>query len=438
MFARMQAPLGMPQKNFLGRTGFVKTIVQKFGGTSVATPELREKVVGRVREAMKEGCQPVAVVSAMGREGDPYATDTLKALAEDIYPDIGLRELDLVMSCGEILSAVVLVATLQREGIKARAMTGSQAGLITDGDYGGAQVLDCKTKTLRSCLEQGEVVVVAGFQGATPEGEVNTMGRGGSDTTAVILGAALNAERVDVFTDVSGIATADPRILKDARIISQVSYSEVCQMAYEGAKVVHPTAIEVAMKNNVTVAVKSLEESGPGTMITEESEIGGKDYGVDPRQVVTGIAHVPDLAQFMIDFPEPDAKLELDMFEKLGEEGISIDLISVFPNLKVFSVEEEDIKQTEKVLKKLKLKYRIKKDCAKVSVVGAGMRNIPGVVGRVVRTLQNNSIDILQTGDSNITICLLINSSDLPEAVRTLHDHFELRKEGQKARYFKY
>ncbi len=416
----------------------MKTIVQKFGGTSVATPEQREKVVSRVREALKEGYRPVVVVSAMGRLGDPYATDTLKSLAENIYPDIPLRELDLVMSCGEILSAVVLVSTLLSENIKARAMTGSQAGFITDGVYASAQIIDCKTKKLRNCIEKGEVVVVAGFQGATPEGEVNTMGRGGSDTSAVILGAALESERVDIFTDVNGIATADPRILDDARIISRLNYSEVCQMAYEGAKVVHPTAIEVAMKNNVTVAVRSLDESGAGTIITEESEISGKDYGVNPRQVVTGIAHVPDLIQFMIEFPEPDSKLELDMFEKLGEAGISIDLISVFPKLKVFSVNKNMIQRVESVLNELKLKSSKKENCAKVSVIGAGMHNIPGVMARIVKVLQNNNIEILQTGDSNITICLLINIKDLPKAIKTLHDHFELRKEGPRARLFSY
>ncbi|NLZ27574.1 MAG: aspartate kinase, partial [Firmicutes bacterium] len=229
----------------------MKIAVQKFGGTSVATPELREKVVERIRETAGEGYRVVAVVSAMGRAGDPYATDTLKALPEKIYADIPLRELDLMMSCGEIISAGVLVATLWKHGIPSRVMNGQQAGLVTDGVYSRAQVLDCHTDYLLRCLEKGEVPVVAGFQGATAEGEINTMGRGGSDTTAVILGAALDADRVDIFTDVSGIATADPHVFKDARVISRLSYNEVTQLAYEGARVVHPTAIEVAMKNHV-------------------------------------------------------------------------------------------------------------------------------------------------------------------------------------------
>jgi len=416
----------------------VKVVVQKYGGTSVATPELREEVVKKVKEATREGFSPVVVVSAMGRDGDPYATDTLKSLAEDIYPEIPQRELDLVMSCGEVLSAVVLTAMLNKEGISSCALTGPQAGMVTDGAYGSAQVLDCNTEHLESFLESGKIPVVAGFQGATPDGEINTMGRGGSDTTAVILGAALDAERVDIFTDVSGVATADPRILEEARIIDRINYSEVSQMAYEGARVIHPTAIEVAMKNNVTIAVRNMTDSGPGTIITEESVIAGKDYGVNPRQVITGIAHIGDLVQFMADFAEPDPDLELEMFEKLGEAGVSIDLIGVFPNLKVFSVKKDMVKRTESVLQKLNLEYRMKKNCAKVSVVGAGMRNIPGVMAQVVKALQQQNIEILQTGDSNITICLLVKNEDLGKAIKTLHDHFKLgqREDSSKAQVF--
>ncbi|MFY9114335.1 MAG: aspartate kinase [Dethiobacteria bacterium] len=411
----------------------MKITVQKFGGTSVATPELREKVVDRIREAAGEGYQVVVVVSAMGRAGDPYATDTLKMLVESICADIPLRELDLMMSCGEILSAGVLGATLWKHRIPSRVMNGQQAGLVTDGVYGHAQVVDCHTEYLLRCLEKGEVPVVAGFQGATAEGEINTMGRGGSDTTAVILGAALDAERVDIFTDVNGIATADPHVFKDARIIRRLSYNEVSQLAYEGAKVVHPIAIEVAMKNNVTIAVRSMKDGGPGTIITGPEMGTAKDYGINPKQIITGIAHVPDLAQFMVDFAEPDADLELEMFEKLGEAGISIDLIGVFPGLKVFSVNKEMINRTERILKKLNLRYSLRRDCAKISVVGAGMRNIPGVMARIVKALQQKNIQILQTGDSNISICLLINSKDMVASIKTLHDHFELQKEGNVA-----
>ncbi len=411
----------------------MKTIVLKFGGTSVASPEQREKVICRVREAIADGYRPVVVVSAMGRYGEPYATDTLKKLAEDVYPDIPLRELDLLMSCGEIISAAVLSATLHKNDIPARVFTGAQAGLVTDGVYGNAQVMECNTDKLKKVLEKEEVPVVAGFQGATPDHEINTMGRGGSDTTAVILGAALDSDQVDIFTDVKGIATADPRVCSDARVIKQITYSEVTNFAYEGAKVIHPTAVEVAMKNNVKVVVRSLTDDSPGTVITAESVISQKDYRVNPRQVVSGVAHISDLVQFMVEMAEPDSQLELKIFETLGEAGVSIDLIGVFPNIKVFCVKKDMEARTKRVMDKLQLPYRIKENCAKVSVVGAGMRNIPGVMARIVRSLQNEKIQILQTGDSNISICLLVNEEDLPGAVKTLHEHFELDKQGELA-----
>ena len=318
----------------------MKAVVLKFGGTSMATEYAREAAVARVREALSGGLKPVVVVSAMGRDGDPYATDTLKSLAEDIYPHLPLREIDMLMSCGEIISAVVLAATLHRAGIKAAVYTGLQAGLITDGTYGSARVIKCETGRLRRSLAEEIVPVVAGFQGATESGEINTLGRGGSDTTAVILGAALGASHVEIFTDVNGISTADPRLLKEARVISRLTYSEVCQLAYDGAKVIHPAAVEVAMKHNVSVKVRSLIEGGAGTLInmTGAPEAG---FSVQPRQVVTGIASTADIVQVRIDFDEPDAALEALLFEKMAGAGISIDLISVFPRQKFFTIKEE-------------------------------------------------------------------------------------------------
>ncbi|NLM23561.1 MAG: aspartate kinase [Firmicutes bacterium] len=410
----------------------MKILVQKFGGTSVATEESRAAAVQRIRQAQEDGFRPVVVVSAMGRRGDPYATDTLKGLGESIFPSLPLRELDLLMSCGEILSAATMVATLLRAGIKARSFTGWQAGLVTDGNYGQAQVVACHPEPLKQCLEEGKVAVVAGFQGATPEGEINTLSRGGSDTTAVILGAALKAERVEIYTDVSGIATADPRICKEARILRRLTYSEVCQLAYEGARVIHPAAVEIAMKHNVKVVVKSVLDAGPGTLIDINGLSGGEDYQVQPEKVITGIAHAPRLAQIMVQFNEPDTALEVEVFDRLAEAGISIDFINILPLLKIFTVGESDLERTREVLSRLGVSFRVETGCAKVSVVGQGMRGIPGVMARLVRVLNEQNIPILQTADSNITISLLIREQDLPGAVKVLHDHFALG-EGENA-----
>lgn len=404
----------------------MRIVIQKFGGTSVATEYMREAAVKRVRQAMEGGYMPAVVVSAMGRSGDPYATDTLKSLVEEINPRAPLRELDLVMSCGEIIAAVVMASTLHRAGIKARSYTGFQAGLVTDGCYGRAQVVSCRPMDLQRCLEKGEVAVVAGFQGATAEGEVNTLGRGGSDTTAVILGAALQAEQVEIYTDVNGISTADPRILKEARVIPRLTYSEVCQLAYEGARVIHPEAVEVAMKHNLDVVVRSLTEEGPGTLINTFGVPAGTGFAVQPRQVVTGIAHATDVVQIVIELEKPDADLETQIFESLAQAGISIDLISVFPVLKIFTIKEDLLPRAEAVLNEQGVDYRVERGCAKVSVVGLGMRGIPGVMARIVRALNKQGINILQTADSNISISLLIRQDDLADAIKALHDHFNL------------
>jgi len=407
----------------------VKILVQKFGGTSVASAASRKEVVNRVREAIANGYKPVVVVSAMGRMGDPYATDTLKDLmvAAGGSQDVSLRDMDLLMSCGEIISAVVMSSTLCAQGMPSLALTGGQAGIITDGNYGNAQVIEFQPERLLAHLRNDEVVVVAGFQGVTPEGELNTLGRGGSDTTAVILGAGLGAERVEIYTDVDGIMTADPRLVEDARIISHLTYNEVCQLAYEGAKVVHPRAVEVAMQHNVEVVVKRLQDSEAGTVISSEASFTGEPhYAPKVSRVITGIAHRPGLVQVIIEMGADDAETELLMLDRLGEAKISIDMISIFPERKSFTILENDVAQTEKILREMGLSYKFLTGCAKVSVVGLGMRNLPGVMARVVKALNMKNIRILQTGDSNITISLLIRETDLCEALCTLHDHFHL------------
>ncbi|NLM46109.1 MAG: aspartate kinase [Firmicutes bacterium] len=404
-------------------------IVQKFGGTSVANSASRAEAVKRVREALEKGYKPVVVVSAMGRMGEPYATDTLKQLAAAAGGDVepSLRELDLIMACGEIISAVVMSTTLCANGIPSLALTGAQAGLITDGNYSEANVVEFHPERLLAHLRNDEVVVVAGFQGVTPEGEINTLGRGGSDTTAVILGAGLGAKRVEIYTDVNGIMTADPRIVADARIIDRLTYNEVCQLAYEGAKVIHPRAVEVAMQHNVEVVIKHLKESEAGTIISGELlPLGETRFGRADFRVITGIAHTPGLAQVSVEMEADDAEKELDMFDRLADKHISIDMISIFPERKCFTITEKDVRQAEKVLQELGLHFKILENCAKVSVVGLGMRNLPGVMARVVKALTKKNIRILQTGDSNITISLLIREQDLSEAMCTLHDHFHL------------
>ena len=320
-----------------------------------------------------------------------------------------------------------MVAALGNKGISSCVLTGQQAGFVTDGCYGEAEVVDCRPEKVYDSLAKGKVPVITGFQGMNNSGELNTLGRGGSDITAVILGAALKAERVEIYTDVSGIMTADPVILKEARVIEQITYGEVCQLAYEGAKVIHPRAVEVAMRNNIAVVVRSPGDSAPGTLITGESSLLQEgSYSTRGRRAVTGIAHSENLVQFLIELKEPDPLRELEIFQQIGEANINIDLIGVFPWIKAFTVEEEYCNRVEKILKLLGLTYRMEKDCAKVSVVGVGMHSIPGVMARVMKALNQHNIEILQSGDSNITISLLVKKDNLCRAVKILHDTFNL------------
>ena len=405
----------------------MKILVQKYGGTSVSTPEKRALIARRVQEARDEGFRVALVVSAMGRNGDPYATDTLRSLVLQEHSDASLRELDLVMSCGEIISAVVLAAVLNGKGLAARAFTGVQAGFLTDGNYSEAEVADCQPANILEFLERGEIPVVAGFQGAGPRGEINTFGRGGSDTSAVILGAALGADKVEIYTDVSGIMTADPLILKEARVIRQITYGEVFQLAQEGARVIHPRAVDVAMRNNVCVVVKNLEDPSSGTLITAETAAGERNYyGTRGDQAVTGIAHYTNLVQFLIELDRPDPARELAIFQQIGAAGVNVDLITVFPLMKAFTVKEEHSPKVENILNKLGVTYVLEKECAKVSVIGAGMHSSPGVMAKVIEALNEKKIEIKQTGDSNITISLLIKQQDLHRAIKTLHNHFYL------------
>ena len=224
----------------------MKIIVQKFGGTSVRDEKGRTHAKKHIQSALDEGYKVVVVVSAMGRKGEPYATDTLLSLIHSSERLISNRETDLLLSCGEIISSIVFTDMLLSKGIQATALTGAQAGFLTNNDHTNAKIIEMKCDRLIQQFNQYDVVVVAGFQGRTKYGDMTTLGRGGSDTSAAALGAALNADFIDIFTDVEGIMTADPRIAENARPLSVVTYTEVCNMAYQGAKVIHPRAVEIA------------------------------------------------------------------------------------------------------------------------------------------------------------------------------------------------
>jgi len=406
----------------------LRLIVQKFGGTSLATPRQRARVVELVREAVETGFHPVVVVSAMGRAGDPYATDTFIQLALQIYPDTAAREMDLLISCGEIISAVLVANALRAAGLDAMALAGGQAGIITDSGFGDARIIRVEPEHLLRHVNEGRIVVVAGFQGVTESGDITTLGRGGSDTTAAALAAALGAERLEIYTDVDGVKTADPDLVPHARTLRVMTYQEIAQMAREGARVVHPRAVDISMRKGVPVVVRS-SGGGEGTRI-----VAPRLSEVRDDRVVTGVTHLPGMAQLTVTPGEDKtaAGMARTVFRALADRDISVDLINVFTDRLSFTVSQGVADRAASVLRGLGYRVEVRKDCAKVSIVGMGMRGRPGVMARVVESLHGAGVQILQTSDSHMTISCLVGQEDLVRAVRTLHDAFDLAEESEE------
>ncbi len=408
----------------------MKIAVQKFGGTSLTTPELRLRVCNIINSTISSGQQAVVVVSAIGRENDPYATDTFINLVKEANPQPLAREMDLIMACGEIISGVLLANQLAATGTPSRVLTGEQAGVVTDGNFGNAHVLYVNSRNIIDCLEKGITPVIAGFQGVSENGELTTLGRGGSDTTASALGVALNAEIIDIFTDVEGIMTADPRIVNNARLLDAISYNEICQLAREGAKVVHPRAIEIAMQGNVPLRVRSTWLDSPGTLISNQVYDNGKGLRMIKDQLITGISYTSNLTQIRIEGKANNgiAQLEQKVFESMAHAGISVDFINVQLDRILFTIDSEQADKAMQVLTGTGIKPQMEMNCAKVAVVGAAMTGIPGVMASVVAALNEQEIVILQSGDSYTNIWCLVKQQDLNRAVNALHEKFGLGK----------
>ncbi|MEH6994700.1 aspartate kinase [Neobacillus drentensis] len=405
----------------------MKMIVQKFGGTSVRDEAGRKHAKKHIEKALADGYKVVVVVSAMGRKGDPYATDTLLSLIGGNQSKVTKREHDLLLSCGEIISSIVFANMLKDNGMNAIALTGAQAGFRTNNDHSQAKIVEMKCDRLLRELEHNDVVVVAGFQGAAKNGDITTIGRGGSDTSAAALGAALNAEWIDIFTDVEGIMTADPRIAENARRLSVVTYTELCNMAYQGAKVIHPRAVEIAMQSKVPIRIRSTYSDNLGTLVTAISkESRGSDI---KERTVTGIAHVSNVTQIKVFAKKDQYYLQAEVFKAMANEKISVDFINISPNGVVYTVTDEMTERAIKVLKEIGHEPVVERHCAKVSVVGAGIAGVPGVTSKIVTALSEKGIRILQSADSHTTIWVLVKQDDLKKSVNALHDAFHLEEE---------
>lgn len=405
----------------------MKIIVQKFGGTSVRDDNGRKLACKHIKDAIEEGYKVVVVVSAMGRKGDPYATDTLLDLIYGNIDTISTREQDMLLSCGEMISSIVFSSMLNDHNIKATALSGAQAGFVTNHEHTNAKILEMKCERLLDTLETYDVVVVAGFQGAsTKNGDITTLGRGGSDTSAAALGAALQAEFVDIFTDVEGVMTADPRIVENAKPLSVVTYTEIVNLAYQGAKVIHPRAVEIAMQSEVPIRVRSTYSQSSGTLVTSnQSTKRGSDVH---ESIITGIAHVSNVTQIKVTAKEGQYNLQPEVFKAMAKEEISVDFFNITPKGVIYTVTDQVTDRAIETLKNLGYDPVINRHCAKVSTVGAGIMGVPGVTAKIVTALSEKGIQILQSADSHTTIWVLVKNEDMVEAVNALHEAFELSK----------
>ena len=394
-------------------------IVLKFGGSSLATAELREIAASRVIDVVRRGDAPVVVCSAIGRAPDPYATDTL---AELVAPVRTGPNRDLLLACGETISCAVFAELLCSLGAPAQAMTGLQAGIITDDTYSDAEILEINPEPIRVLLAAGVIPVVTGFQGGTRALATTTLGRGGSDLTAVALGEALGAKDVAIYTDVSGLMTADPRRIAGAHPIERVTQAEMVELAGNGARVMHHKAAELAHATRVPYGIKGLR-SGVGTTVDD-------DAPVDSERPVTGLAVLRDVTfcRIIQGLTEEAQRSELDrdVLARIAERGISIDMVNVNDAGVFFLVDDEQAEHVRPALADLNLALRMRPHCAKISIVGAGMRGTSGVIYRVVKAISDAGIEIIHSTDSNITISILVASDQADAAEQALHDTFRL------------
>lgn len=395
----------------------MKIVVQKFGGTSVKDDEARHAAMKHVACAVKKGFKAAVVVSAIGRKGAPYATDSLLELVGNEKSKLSPREMDMLVSVGEVISAAVFCEMLKENGLKATAMTGPDAGFKTNNDYRNAKVLDVEKQNVMEAFKSFDVVVVAGFQGLSKSGHVTTLGRGGSDTSAALLGAALEAEYCDIFTDVSGMMTADPRLVEKAKFLKNVSYEEVANMAHEGAKVIHPRAVEVAQQAHLPLRIRSTwdDVDETGTVISD------RNLAINHYRTVTGIAHQTRLTQFTVKSEDCSADR---LFDLLAVNDLSVDFINISPEKYVFNLNREHSLVAKTVLSEAGIPVSIVEDCVKVSIVGAGIMGTPGITAKMVGALMREKIEILQTTDSYTTIWVLVHGKDLKRAVNVLHETF--------------
>lgn len=406
-------------------------IVQKFGGTSVATSERIKSLANRVNRFKKQGHQIVVVVSAMSGE-----TNRLIALANEITTTPSLRELDVIISTGEQVSIGMTALALQELGLKAKSYTGSQVKILTDASNGKARIIDIDGQSIKKDIDNGYVVVVAGFQGCDADGNITTLGRGGSDTTGVALAAALGADECQIYTDVDGVYTTDPRVVPEARRLDRITFEEMLELASQGSKVLQTRSVEFAGKYKVKLRVlSSFEEEGNGTLITFEED--SKDDNME-QPLISGIAFNRDEAKIMV-LGVPDTPgIAYQILGPIADANIDVDIIIQNQGAKTtdftFTVHKNEMKKALEILNtKVQPDIHAREiigddNIAKVSAVGVGMRSHVGVASQMFRALSEEGINIQMISTSEIKVAVVIEEKYMELAVRALHKAFELEE----------
>jgi aspartate kinase len=404
-----------------------KLIVKKFGGTSVADIERIESVADNIELEIQRGNKVTVVLSAMGN-----STDELIDMAKQISPDPDLREYDALVSTGEQISVALLALALLKRGIKGKSYTAYQLGIKTNSSHSRARILDVEVSKITSELDIGIVPVITGFQGMNENGDITTLGRGGSDTTGVALAVALNADECQIYTDVDGIFTTDPRVCSKARLLKEVSFEEMLELSSSGAKVLQLRSVEYASKFNLPIRVLSSFNEGDGTLVQEEKNImerpivsGISSIDTEAKLTIRGVPDVPGIAAKILS-PISEAGIEVDVIV----QNISADNCTDF----TFTVDKGDAENAKEILQKTSVSLggglvEVDHDIAKISVVGRGMRAHAGVASKMFQALAKDEINISMITTSEIKISVVIKESEMKKAVTALHNAFDLDKE---------